>query len=401
MKRLIKVYQLVIFFLLLSIGLQAQHRHVDELKRTDRFGFTTMFRYTYKNWITGNNKTKGNMYFDSFRIWAQTDVDKKFFGAFQYRFYEGWRTPLYLYMGYNIDENNKLQLGQTWVPFGIDYQPFDDWGNLAYYVGLQDDYDYGVTWNGNFDVFDIYVGFFKNQQLSSSSTHRYDSDIYSGNKNTGDLILVPKQNQEVNQLNLRLAFKPSGNNWDAEIGISGMAGQIYNETTDENGSRYAGAIHAILNMGIFHYTVQGTWYNYSQVLPDTVPSSYHDFINVSSWNFAYEIPTKANVFTTSASVDIIGEKLSIYTNYSYLWGGTSETSSQLITGGISTLWDSFEVYAETYYGVNDPQFSGKASGYGRNAHSYDLRVDVRFFYKLNIVSEETIERVKQKLNKNE
>lgn len=399
MKMLNKTLLLIFISSMISMGLKAQNRPIDELNKTDRFGFTTMFYYTYQNWVEGNEKTKGSFKFDSFRIWAQTDVNKKFFGAVQYRIYEGWQTPQYLYMGYNLNDNNTFKIGQTWVPFGFDYQPYDDWGNFAFYVGLQDDYDYGITWNGRYGFLDISAGFFKNQQLSSSSPQRYDADIYSGNVNDGDVILVAKHNQEVNQLNLRIAAKPTGNNWEAEFGVSGMIGEIYNETSDENGSRIAAALHAGIDAGFFHYNIQGTWYQYSQALVDSLPSSYHDFINVSSWNFAYEIPTEANILTTSLAFDIIGEKLTTFADYSYLWGGSTETPSQLLTFGARSLWDSFEVFAQASYGVNDPQLSGNSSGYGRDSNTYDLRVDVRLFYKLKIVSEETVERYKKKLAK--
>ncbi len=399
MKNQNKILLLLLIGMLASLGLKAQHRPVDELNKTDRFGFTTMFYYTYRQWTEGSRETKGSLRFDSFRIWAQTDVDKKFFGAVQYRFYEGWRTPTYLYVGYHVNDNNTIQLGQTWVPFGFGYQPFDDWGNIAFYVGLQDDYDYGFTWNGNYGIFSIHAGFFKNQQLSASMSTRYDTDIYSGNVNDGDIILVPKHNREVNQINARFSVKPSGEKWSTEFGVSGMAGQIYNETSDLNGTRYAAAVHASVNTGFFHYNIQATWYQYTQALPDTATQDMQDFINMSSWNFAYEIPGSANILTSSVAFDIIGEKLTVHANYSYLWGGTSQASSQLLTFGVRALWESFEIFGEAYYGVNDPQLSGNASGYGRNAESYDFRFDIRFFYKLNIVSENTIEKFIDKRNK--
>jgi len=395
MRHLNKYFFLIIFFVLFSGYLKGQHRHVDQLKKTDRFGFTTMFYYTYQNWLEGDNRKKGSLKFDSFRIWAQTDVDKKFFGAVQYRFYEGWQTPQYMFVGYNVDENNTLQIGQTWVPFGIDYQPFDDWGNIAYYVGLQDDYDFGFVWTGTYSTFNINAGFFKNQQLSSSSPMRYDTDIYSGD-NADYLIPMAKKNQEINQFNIRAEVTPSINNLMLAVGISGMAGQLYNETTDKNGSRYAAAVHAKIDAGFFHYNIQGTWYNYTQALYDTATQDMMDFINVSSWNFAYEIPVNANIITTSVAFDIIDKKLTIHANYSQLWGGTSQAYSQLITFGVRTLWDSFELYAEAYYGVNDPQLSGHSSGYGRDSGTYDLRFDIRFYYKLNILSKKTIDRFKTK-----
>ena len=391
---------IVILCITIANTASAQQKASDKLKTTDRFGFTTLLNYNYKNWVVGDNKTAGNFNFDSFRIWAQTDVNKRFYGAFQFRFYQGWNTPTYAYVGMNINENNALELGQTWVPFGYGYQPFDDWGNITYYVGLQDDYDYGITWKGTFNSFIVHAGFFKNQQLSSSSPDRYDTDIFSGEVGDDYLFSVTKRNEEVNQLNLRTEFAPEGDNWNMKIGLSGMYGQIYNYTTDKDGDRLAAAAHYGLDLNSFHFNAQYTWYKYSQVLPDSATQDMKDFINVSSWAFAYEIPVESSIFTTSLAYDFIGEKLSAYGTYSYMWGGTSQAVSQLTTIGVRTLWDSFDVFAEVHYGVNDPQLSGNASGYGRDAHSYDLRVDIRLYYKLKIISKETIDRFLKKKGDN-
>ncbi len=384
---------LVLFSLLFTFkNVQAQHRPIDQLEKEDRFGLTSMFYYTYRNWITESQRNKGNLRFDSFRIWAQTDIKDDFFAGVQYRFYEGWNTPTYLYVGYRFDHST-LQLGQTWVPFGIGYQPFDDWGNITFYVGLQDDYDLGITWNRPFGIFEFSAGFFKNQQLSSSSSQRYDTDIYSGGKGNDDIILIQKRNEEVNQINLRGVFNLGNENWVLNLGLSGMLGQIYNMDTYDNGTRSAFAVHGVFSKGIFHFNIQETYYNYSQVLPGNPTTDEQNFINVGSWNFSYEIPVEASILSTSAAVDIIGEKLTAHLNYSWLTGGTSTGDSQLFTAGLRSVWKSFEVFAEAYYGENDPQLSGNASGYGRNAGTHDFRFDIRFFYNLRVLNKQNIDNL--------
>jgi hypothetical protein len=394
MKNKVILYSILVLFSLLFTfkSVQAQHRPIDQLEKEDRFGLTSMFYYSYRNWTPGSQKNKGSLRFDSFRIWAQTDIKDDFFAGVQYRFYEGWNTPLYLYMGYRFD-NSSLRLGQIWVPFGIDYQPFDDWGNIPFYVGLQDDYDLGITWTKPLGKFEFVAGFFKNQQLSSASSQRYDTDIYSGGIGEDDIILIQKRNEEVNQLNLRGAVNLGNDNWTINFGLSGMIGQIYNMDTDDKGQRYALAVHGIFNRGILHYNIQGTYYNYSQVLPGDPTQDEQNFINVGSWNFAYEIPVEAAMVSTSAAVDIIGNKLTAHLNYSWLTGGTSTGDSQILTAGVRSVWKSFEVFAEGYYGVNDPQLSGNASGYGRNAGTHDFRFDIRFFYNLRVLSKQNIDRL--------
>ncbi len=174
-----------------SINTNAQHKRSDVIKQTDRFGFTAMSYYNYANWNPAKNNN--GIRFDSFRMWAQTDLSETIFASVQNRLYEGWRTPSYLYIGWHINKKNTLKLGQIWVPFGFEYQPWDDWGNLSYYMGFQDDYDVGIGWHGKFGIYHLYAYYLMNQQLSSSSSERIDTDIYSGDVSPDNLFSIAKK----------------------------------------------------------------------------------------------------------------------------------------------------------------------------------------------------------------
>lgn len=388
----LKVILLFIVFTHCLITAKSQNRPIDILHKEDRVGFTGMFKYVNNNWNKSGKAKYGDLNFDSFRAWAQTDIENIFFASVQYRFYEGWQTPQHLYIGFHL-KNTILKVGQIWVPFGMEWQPFDDWGNIAFYAGLQDDYDYGVTWEVPKNDFTLTLGFFKNQQLSSDSRWRYDADIYSGDiTDDDDLILVQKQNEELNQLNVDLKYKYNLNGLEGEVGVSAMAGQIYNIAADDFGSRVAGTGYASVNKGIFHFNVQNIVYDFNQVLAPGAPEIDKDFINMSCWNVSYEIPRKANIFSTTAAVNIIDERLIYHINYSILSGGTSLDNSYLFTSGFSSFLGPLELFAEGYYGVGDPQFSGNTSGYGRDASIKDFRFDIRVYYKLSMLKSKDVKR---------
>ncbi len=177
-----------------------------------------------------------------------------------------------------------------------------------------------------------------------------------------------------------------------------MAGQLYNETTDKYGSRLAGALHFGIDVKDFHFNIQETLYNFTQKLSDIAIQDMKDFLNISSWNFAYEMPSKASILTASAAYDIIGQKLTPYLNYSYVSGGTTQAVSQLLVAGVSTLWRLFQICGEMHYGVNNPQLSGNAPGYGRDAHSYVLGFQIRVYYTMSIINKSTIQRIRKKSN---
>ena len=385
-----------IIFVLFNLKLlNAQYRKTGEVNRTDRFGVTVMTYFNYANWLPEKHRVKYQ--FDSFRIWAQSDVSKKVFASIQYLFYPGWRTPFYFYLGWHINDKNTIKMGHVWVPFGFEYQTFDDWGCILYYTGFQLDHDEGLGWQGKYGIFSLYAYYFMNQQLSSSSPQRVDTDIFSGDVGPGNLITVAKRNQEKNQFNLMFEAHPSGNGWDITTGISGMAGQIYNQTTKKYGKRFAGAVHFGINIRKFHFTLQGTTYKFTQQLPDSATQDMKDFINISSFNFAYEMASSASVLTTAAAYDIIGERLTTYVNYSFYSGGTTQANSQSLTAGIRTWWRLFRIFADFHYGVNDPLFSGKATGYGRDAGAYDIGFQMRMYIMLSILKEKTVQRFKNKM----
>lgn len=387
---------ILLIFVLFGIITQTigQNRPSDMITKEDRVGVTGMFKYVNNSWDNTRKAKYGDLNFDSFRVWAQTDIENIFFASAQYRFYEGWNTPQHLYIGFHI-KNTTLKIGQTWVPFGMDWQTFDDWGNIAFYTGFQDDYDYGATWTIPHNNFTFNIGFFKNQQLSSSSTWRYDADIYSGNINGGDdLISIQKENEETNQFNIHAKYNYDIGGFSGELGISGMAGQIYNIAADDFGSRLAGSAFASLDKGIFHFNIQNIIYDYQQVLAPGAPSSDADFINMACWTVSYEMPSKANILSTSAAVNIIGEKLTYHVNYSLLSGGTSIVNSYIFTSGFSSYLGPIDIFFEGYYGVSDPQFSGSAPGYGIDDSVKDFRFDIRVYYKLSMLKKKEVTRKK-------
>ncbi len=369
-------------------------RPSDQLDQEDRLGLTTMVYYTHRDWSQAMKDKGGEFRFDSVRFWGQTTIDEHYFASAQYRIYEDWQTPHHIWGGRRW-ENSELKLGQTWVPFGIRWSNYDDWGNVLYYTGFEDDSDYGITWEYHpEDGMGVALGFFKNQQLSSDSRQRYDTDIFSGTPSGDDANAggIRRANEETNQFNLRVVQEIPLGNGSLELGASGMLGQLYNLETRDMGNRAAYGLHANLASGRWHAFLQGMYYDFTQKLPDTAPAGADAFVNVSSWNFAYEMPRQASLLATGVAYDINGEKLTIHTNYSRMTGGTTEADSWIWTAGVRSFWANLDVFLEGYWGHNDPQLSGRTPGYGRDTDLTDFRLDLRFVYRLSLLKSTQVER---------
>jgi hypothetical protein len=176
-----------------------------------------------------------------------------------------------------------------------------------------------------------------------------------------------------------------------KVGLSGMWGQLCNIDTDDTGDRIAGAAHVSFNFKRIFASFQFTAYEYSQELPETATVAEHDFLNVALFNYAYEIPSESVIYFASIGYNIFpDDKLMVHTNYSLLTGGDTEADSSLWTVGLRSLGlfdNRMDVILEGYYGKNDPNLSGDASGYGRDAGSSDLRVDLRLYFHFDVLKE--------------
>ena len=110
------------------------------------------------------------------------------------------------------------------------------WFGIPYYVGLEDDYELGVKFVYDKDPWNIQLAFFKNEEWGNAGkTDRYSFDVVKA---------LGEQNEEINQFNIRAAYTlDHGGLGSTEIGVSGLCGQLYNDTTDGFGSRWAASAH--------------------------------------------------------------------------------------------------------------------------------------------------------------
>ena len=96
---------------------------------------------------------------------------KGFLGSVRLRWYSYARVWEYGWVGYRWETGAQLEVGLTKVPFGVlPYAAYDYWFNIPYYVGLNNQYDVGAKWSGDFldKRLSVQGGFFKNADIAAA-----------------------------------------------------------------------------------------------------------------------------------------------------------------------------------------------------------------------------------------
>ena len=279
-------------------------------------GGALRFNYNYSSWKESQKDRGGDFGYDLFRL----NVDgsyKGIYARFEYRLYADVFGGDFLkegVVGYNFDEKNKMEFGLAKVPFGIErYNSHNFFFNLPYYVGLEDDYDMGITFTHTDERLEYHLGYFKNAEeevfadVSEHTSNRYAYDIVGRNK-------------EIHQANAKLIYKPLSDYPAHRFGVSGQYGGIYNLDTKETGDRYALAFH-------YEYKTED-WFIKGQALtasfnPKNAPGESRRSILMGAFGAPYEVATEFEIYNIGISriLDIntkLVKHIEVYNDFGYM-----------------------------------------------------------------------------------
>lgn len=234
--------------------------------------------YIYGDYDDERGENIGNVKLDVFRInlgLAHEDI----VGALEYRWYDGYNFLHTGWLGYNIDDSNQIQVGLNRAPFGagpygISQSYFFD---QNYYVGLADDMDVGIKYEGTLGSTRFALAYYVMAQPngigSSDEAARYDRDIVPNDDGVGY--------EERNQFNIRL-IQPVQltDTVSTDIGGSFQIGQLKNRGNADDGrdaTAIAGAVHAVTKMGNATLGLQYTAYDYGIKGSDLVNMGFFDY----------------------------------------------------------------------------------------------------------------------------
>lgn len=263
-------------------------------KPSINIGGALRFNYRDASFNDSQKAKGGDGLFDIFRLNVDGKYNDLIISA-EYRWYSYMNVIHHGWVGYDFTPTTQGQLGITKVPFGLlPYASHNYWFGVPYYVGLADDYDMGAKLKYTPGPWDLQLAFFKNGEWGSpGNLDRYSFDVVT----VGD-----QQNEETNTLNARLAytFKPAKDT-SIEVGLSGMFGQLYNNTTDGFGTRWAAGPHVKAKFGQFGVEMEAVRYQYD---PDNPAGVSDDSVLLGAFASSYLVASEATVLVGNLSYDV-------------------------------------------------------------------------------------------------
>lgn len=346
---------------------------------TIKIGGAVRFQYGVKDYDTDDKERGGDFDFDVFRLDFNGTIGDITLSA-QYRWYQYMEAVHHAYVAYQFNENWQGQVGITQVPFGnLTYNSNSFFFSSNFYVGLEDDYDAGLSFIGNYDKHDIRIAFFKTDELGgidgfvSNRTDRYSYDVVGTRLSGEGLYDTPQQGlADDSTLNLRYTYKFD----NFELGTSLLLGGIEGEEGSA-GKHNAYAFHAkgkVDNLGImFQYT------DYEYDLNEQA-----DFVAVGAYASYDTIPASATIYNLNLSYSLPVDfgpisNLTFYNDYNLMTDKSGDLKEDTMMNVTGVMVTSGNLYTHIDYAVgkNQPFLGGSMGG---DSDATNKRININFGY---------------------
>ena len=361
----------------------------DAVKSPLSIGGAIRFNYVYKSWQPTH--PHGFFALDTARLEVNYD-DGQVIGSAQYRYNDfpeglGDYTQHFLHHGWvgmRFADQGTVHVGLDKIPFGL--LPFASnnfFESMAFYTGMEDMYDLGVTYASKPGAVEWQLGFYPRDGGSyggSSNTagasNRYSFNIVPDDNAQG--YATGQKDSEHNTLVARTAwhFGPAAKQ---ELGISGLTGEIRNGA-GEHSRRNAFAVHYKGAYGPVGVMLEALRYSYhtrhsaTQTYGGLDPNS---FVMLGAFGYPYPVAAKGAIYVANISYDISGSVgpftgFKIYNDYSVLTKrvGNYKDSQQNVTG-LSFAAGKWYFYADYMLGKHQPYMTPDFGGLGTTSPKHD------------------------------
>lgn len=340
-------------------------------------GGTVRVNYAYKDYSDSAKDKKGDLKFDMAAIKFNGKKGDWGLNA-EYRFTSSTNYIKYGYGFYEVSPDWQVQFGINQTPFGNrDFISNSFWFGLPYYVGLEDDHDMGIKAVYDKNGWHTDIAFYKNPEYGPKENKQYAPDLFSGSINGTDYT-----NEETNQLNLRQTYTLEYEGGSTTIGASLEVGQIYNNATENNGDRYAAAVHLDSSYNGWNLQIQVLQYEY-----DAADSLNPNKIGVALLDWQYEIAAKGQVysFNIAKSIDTDFGSLKFYNDFGIMTPDVADASYDnsmqnvtglaIAAGPTYTMIDFIMGNNMTFSTATDDHVGLPQAGDG-----WDKRININFGY---------------------
>ncbi|MGV8942402.1 MAG: porin [Lysobacter sp.] len=323
--------------------------------------------YSYTSYGDGSKNRGGDFAFDVFRLDLRGSVGDVSLNA-EIRFFDYMTAVKSAYVGYEFADNWQVLAGITQVPFGNwPYNSHNYFFSSNYYIGLEDDYDLGITLKRAVaDNWQLDLGFFKNDEKGGvdgyvgSRSDRYSYDIVGSRSPAEGIYDAPvRALGEYNTLSGRFGYHLVHGDISTELGISALSGGLH------DGARRAGGYHAWaghLNSTYDRWNLQLQYSKYKYRLENI------DRIAVGAYAFYDSIAAEA----TSATANIAYSfplawgpvsGIQLYNDFSLIYDKSDNSANTMMNvTGLSVAAGGLFTYFDFVHARNQPFVGGSMAG---------------------------------------
>ncbi len=312
----------------------------------------------------------------------------KIIGHLDYRAYEyyghlgdaSWLTDAWV--GYKIDDKNKVIAGLNPVPFGIDRF----WGKTFYLgmgnaMGLEDVHNLGLKYQHKTESNQLDLAFYPTDG-GNFQGHSKDSRRYSINMvNADDYVVNGTNTKEKNMLVARYVHQFKYDDLNYKLGASAWYSDIENKNTHATGSRKVWSIFTDMN---YENWSMNLLLGHQKI--DNKDDLYPDHITLGGFDASFNSATEGDFFSTEVSY-LFPQKFEYinsirpYINYSgYINKKGDSADSFRIIPGLSFMLKDITIQAEYLIGKHDP-YLGDANGLANGSNDkWNKKANVSIAY---------------------
>lgn len=350
-------------------------------------GGAVRFQYSFEDYDDGNRQRVGDIDLDTVRLNFDGSVDNILLSA-ELRYYQYMEVVHHAWLGYQMNPEWQVQLGITQLPFGnIPYNSHSFFFSSNYYLGLEDDYDFGVKFLYQGERLESQIALFKNDEQGGidgyvdNRSDRYSYDIVGARQageGTYDAPSAAGALAEGNTLVWRLAGDLLEDKENSlQLGFSALHGELHDDQESSAGDYGAFALHMNGQFGALNVQITSGHYEYN-------PDDGSELMVVGAYSFFDSIAASADIHSANIAyrfdkpVDGL-DAITVYLDNSLVSGKSADLDdTRMHVLGASISKGSLFTYIDLIHGENQPFIGGSM---GENAGNSNTRFNINFgFY---------------------
>lgn len=313
-------------------------------------GGAVRFNYTVADNNSAGKDRGGDLAFDTFRLNFDGEINDVILSA-EWRWYEYMSVIHHAWVGYEFTDTLMAKAGIFRTPFGVlPYNSHNFYFSSLYYVGLEDNYDFGIGTTYTPGDWRIDLALMKNDERGGSSLESYDANVVGYDYDDTDAIDAvdgARDSQTVNTVAARAEYDYKvGDKLTLKPGASLKYGQLDGASSGGDGDYYAAAAHLVADYDRWNLQLQYTDWEYDLDDPNA------QFINYGYYAGLYTGPLSAKAITANLAYTLPVEwgpvsSLTFYNDYSLIYDKNADfedtymnvTGMAVAAGGLYTYFD--------------------------------------------------------------